>query len=97
MATSECARACDYNWTKDSTLVVVEFVDETTSGTPGFVNEGYIEPRSPKDVGIINLKCSGKLCVNEDDPLCKGDFVVNPHDESGKYTIVLYVENYIAS
>ena len=87
MATS----ACNYNWTKDSTLAIVEFVDETietTSSTPGFVNEGYIEPHDPKAVGIINLKCSGKLCVNLGDPLCKGEFVVNPKDECGKYYIL---------
>ena len=83
MATSEC----NYNWTKDSTLAVVEFVDETietTSGIPGFVNEGYIKLHSQKDVGIINLRCSGKLCVNLGNPLCKGEFVVNPQDKSGK-------------
>ena len=79
------ATSCDssnYKWTRDSTFARVEFVDETSIG---IVNEGYIEPRRCKgEVGIVNLKCSGKLCVDKDDPLCKGKFVANPKDESGK-------------
>ena len=82
MATSE---SCDsnlrnYEWTRDSTFARVEFVDETPIG---IVNEGYIEPHGREEVGIINLKCSGKLCVDKDDPLCKGEFIANPKDESG--------------
>ena len=77
--------------TKDSKLVVVEFVDEKAIG-PGDIgirNEGYIEPHGQERVGIINLKCSGKLCVNKDDPLCKGEFVVKPKDKSGKNHIII--------
>ena len=70
---------------------VVDETIETTSGIPGFVNEGYIKLHSQKDVGIINLRCSGKLCVNLGNPLCKGEFVVNPQDESGKLVASHYI------
>ena len=85
MATSGGA---DYKWTKDSTLVVVEFVDKEAIG---IVNEGYKEPHGQEKVGIINLKCSGKLCVNKDDPLCKGEFVVKPKDKSGKNPHIIII------
>ena len=96
------ATSSDYMYTKctkDSTLVRVvvefarEFVDEEARGRGdiGIVNEGYIEPHDQEKVGIINLKCSGKLCVNKDDPLYKGEFVVKPKDKSGKYHIIITI------
>ena len=82
MATSCDLNLSNYQWTKESTFARVEFVDETPIG---IVNEGYIEARRCKgEVGIVNLKYSGKLCVDKDDPLYKGKIVVNPKDESGK-------------
>ena len=81
-AMSSDSNSSCYKWMRDSTFARVEFVDETPMG---IVNEGYIEARRRKgEVGIMNLKFSGKLCVDKDDPLCKGEFVVNPKDESGK-------------
>ena len=81
MATSCDSNLSNYEWTRDSTFARVEFVGETPIG---IVNEGYIEAYDREEVGIINLKCSGNLCVDQDNPLCKGEFVVNPKDESGK-------------
>ena len=83
MATSCDSNLSNYKWTRDSTFARVEFVDETPRSI-GIVNEGYIEPHGREEVGIINLKCSGKLCVDKDDPLCKGEFIANPKDESGE-------------
>ena len=61
----------------------VEFEEEVVI----IKTEGYMTPRvAERDIGIINLKCSGKLCVKTDDPNCKGQFVVNPTDASGKYS-----------
>ena len=81
MAASCDSNLSNYEWKRDSTFARVEFVDETSIG---IVNEGYIEEYDREEVGIINLKYSGKLCVDKDDPLCKGKIVVNPKDESGK-------------
>ena len=65
-------------------LAEVEFEDERTEVVI-IKTEGYMTPRvAERDIGIINLKCSGKLCVKTDDPNCKGQFVVNPTDASGK-------------
>ena len=65
----------------------VELEDDGTS-VMIITNEGYktlevIE----KGIGIINLKCSGKLCMDTNDPNCHGQFVENPKDASGKYSI----------
>ena len=66
------------------------------------IPEGFITPRvAERGIRIINLKCSGKLCVKTDDPNCHGQFVVNPTDASGKYssfyTYVAKVFNGIAT
>ena len=37
-----------------------------------------------KEVEIINLTYSAKLCVDKDDPLYRCNFTVNPKDTSGK-------------
>ena len=81
----------DYKWTRDSKFVSVEFVDE--EAIRGIINETYTEVHSGEEVGIINLKCSAKLCVDKDDPLCKGEFVVNAKDKSSKNHIII---SYIA-
>ena len=76
-----------YVWKKDhSQLAKVEFrVEENDiEAEITIINEGYIPAKVEEiDVGIINMRCSGKLCVNKDD---KGQFVVNPQDASGKYS-----------
>ena len=75
-------------WKKDSQLAKVEFrVEESDAAAEitseiTIINEGYTLAKVEEtDVGIINLRCSGKLCVNKND---KGEFVVNPQDASGK-------------
>ena len=71
-------------WVKDSTVVKVKFIEETSKETL-FRNEGYVKSSVvATDIKIINMKCSGKLCVKEDDPLLRGSFVPNPPDTSGK-------------
>ena len=93
MAATSCdSNLSNYKWTRDSTLARVEFVDETPRSI-GIVNEGFIEPHGREEVGIINLKCSGKLCVDKDDPLCKGEFITNPKDESGENYRTLDTQN----
>ena len=75
-------------WTKDSKLAKVKFEDDKAESADSEVtipNERYEKPIVvERNVGIINLRCSGKLCVDKDDPLYRGEFVVNPQDESGK-------------
>ena len=62
----------------------VEFIEETSEET-FFRNEAYVKSIvMAKDIRIINVKCSGKLCVKKDDPLLRCDFVPNPPDASGK-------------
>ena len=71
-------------WKKDSQLAKVEFrVEESdVAAEITIINEGYTLAKVEEtDVGIINLRCSGKLCVNKND---KGEFAVNPQDASGK-------------
>ena len=83
MASSSCERICQ--WTKDSELAKVEFEGDIARAEITIKNEGYATPRvAERDIGIINLRCSGKLCVKKDDPNCKGQFVVHPTDASGK-------------
>ena len=80
MASSSCERICQ--WTKDSELAKVEFEDDIAAEIT-IKNEGYATPRvAERDIGIINLRCSGKLCVKKDDPNCKGQFVVHPTGKS---------------
>ena len=77
-------------WKKDSKLAKVKIEvdkaevepveDELAIKTGGYENPIVVE----ESIGIINLKCSGKLCVKKDDPLCRGQFAINPQDESGK-------------
>ena len=82
MAMSSDSNSSYCKWTRTSTFARVEFfIDETPIS---IVNKGYIEPHDWEEVGIINLKCFGKLCVDKDDPLCKGEFVAKPKEESGK-------------
>ena len=74
-------------WKKDFELAKVEFEDHDIAAEITIINEGYMKaPVIKRGIGIINLRCSGKLCVNRDDPLCRGEFVVNPQDASGKYS-----------
>ena len=62
----------------------VEFIEENSKKI-SITNEVYVKPSvMAKDIKIINVKCSGKLCVKEDDPLLRGNFVPNPPDASGK-------------
>ena len=76
-------------WKKDSHLAKVEFLVEESDRVAveitseiTIINEGYTLAKVEEtDVSIINLRCSGKLCVNKND---KGEFVVNPQDASGK-------------
>ena len=73
-------------WKKDSQLAKVEFRVEGSDIAEEItiINEGLTPAKvEVTDVAIINLRCSGKLRVNEDD---KGEFVVNPQDASGKYS-----------
>lgn len=51
-------------------------------------HEGYQKPFG-REVGIINLTCSGKMCVYKDDPLCRCYFTVNPQDPSGEQSYSL--------
>ena len=74
-------------WKKDSKLAKVkievdkaEEEDEIVINNGGYGNPIVVEQR----IEIINLKCSGKLCAKKDDPLCRGQFAINPQDESGK-------------
>ena len=41
-----------------------------------------------KEVEIINLTYSAKLCVDKDDPLYRCNFTVNPKDASGKLSVI---------
>ena len=80
-----------YIWKKDSQLAKVEFrvKENDTAAEITINNEGFTLAKVEETgVGIINLRCSGKLCVNKDD---KGEFIVNPQDASGKYFSNIHV------
>ena len=83
-----------HTWTRDPRLAKVKFEDGTAESAESEVtikNEGYNPISEEEHVSIVNLKCSvGRLSVNQDDPMCQGqfgvDFVQNPQDASGKYS-----------
>ena len=88
MASSNCKSI----WKKDSNFARVQIIeDEKAEAAENvtIINEGYVLKPTviEQGIGIINLRCSGKLCVKKDDPLCRGVFVVNPdpEDASGKH------------
>ena len=66
MASSSCKPICQ--WTKESKLAELEFEDDMEAEIT-IINEKYTTPTvAVRDIGIINLRCSGKLCVNTNDP-----------------------------
>ena len=90
-ADSISCNECEYKWTRVSaTVVSIEFssYSDEEGEVPGpFKHEGLargLEKSSGKEVEIINLTCSAKLCVNKDDPLYRCNFTANPKDASGK-------------
>ena len=90
-ADSISCNECEYKWTRVSaTVVSIEFssYSDEEGEMPGpFKQEGLapgLEKSSGKEVEIINLTCSAKLCVNKDDPLYRCNFTANPKDASGK-------------
>ena len=81
MASSSCKSICQ--WTKESELVKVEFEDDMEAEVT-IMEEKYVTPTvAERGIRIINLRCSGKLCVT-DDSNCKGQFATHPTPPSGK-------------
>ena len=80
MASSSCKSICQ--WTKESELVKVEFEDDMEAEIT-IIEEKYETPTvAERDIGIINLRCSAKVCVNDSN--CKGQFATHPTPGSGK-------------
>ena len=47
------------------------------------INEGYVGISGTQRTEILSLKCSGKLCVDSDDPLHRCAFVAEPEGHDG--------------
>ena len=88
---------CDYKWTRVSADVLattgsirIEFPpcnveeDKIPEILTEFKHEGYQKPLPIGEFEIINLTCSGKMCVDQQDPMRRCIFTVNPKDPAGK-------------
>ena len=82
----------DYKWTRVSadvsaTSMRIEFSPPCSAEKdkiPEFRHEGFQKPSVTGEVRIINLTCSGEMCVDQHDPMCRCTFTVNPKDTGGK-------------
>lgn len=85
----------DYKWTRVSaevlaTTIRIEFSpcnveeDKIPEILTEFKHEGYQEPLVIGEFEIINLTCSGKMCVDQQDSMRRCNFTVNSKDPAGK-------------
>ena len=88
-----------FKWKRQDIIAELKIKREEDD-TIVFDNEGYVEISKTERAEIIYLKFSGefsgKLCVNEDDPLHRCAFVAQPEGHDGpnntpcKYYIDIY-------